>query len=106
MNPFFLSAPAAVVNEDMKKLIDVAAARHPGAWPLTPETVRTLLLLLYGTGLRISEALKLNLVDFDRISGVLTIRETKFFKSRFVPVGSDLPACLMSISNSSGPWPA
>lgn len=82
--------PYIYTIEDMKKLIDVAAARHPGAWPLTPETVCTLLLLLYGTGLRISEALKLNLVDFDRISGVLTIRETKFFKSRFVPVSSDL----------------
>ena len=32
----------------------------------------------------------LNLGDFDRDSAVLTIGETKFFKSRLVPVGSDL----------------
>lgn len=57
---------------------------------LEPHTVRTLLLLLYGTGLRISEALGLKLDDFDADAGILTVRQTKFFKSRFVPVGSDL----------------
>ncbi|MGA3049365.1 MAG: tyrosine-type recombinase/integrase [Terracidiphilus sp.] len=77
-------------NDDMRKLIDAADSRHRYVWILTPDTIRTLLLLLYGTGLRISEALRLNISDFDRDSGVLTIRETKFFKSRFVPVGHDL----------------
>ena len=77
-------------NDDMRKLIDAADSRHRYVWLLTPDTVRALLLLLYGTGLRISEALRLNIGDFDRDSGVLTIRETKFFKSRFVPIGPDL----------------
>jgi len=70
----------------MRKLIDAADSRHRYTWFLTPNTIRTLLLLLYGTGLRISEALRLNIEDFDRNSGVLTIRDTKFFKSRLVPV--------------------
>jgi integrase/recombinase XerD len=82
--------PYIYSNEDMRKLIDAADSRHRFVWLLTPDTVRTLVLLLYGTGLRISEALRLNLGDFDRDSAVLTIRETKFFKSRLVPIGSDL----------------
>lgn len=82
--------PYIYTNDDMRKLIDAADSRHRYVWLLTPDTVRTLLLLLYGTGLRISEALRLNVEDFDRDSGVLTIRETKFFKSRLVPVGPDL----------------
>jgi len=74
--------PYIYTNDDMKRLIDAADSRHRYVWFLEPDTVRTLLLLLYGTGLRIGEALRLNLGEFDIAEGVLTIRETKFFKSR------------------------
>jgi integrase len=73
----------------MQHLID-AARRPRDRRLLEPHTLQTLLLLLYGTGLRISEAVRLNLADFDLKAGVFTIRETKFYKSRFVPVGPDL----------------
>ena len=53
---------------------------------LRPQTYRTLFALLAVTGLRISEALKLNRGDADLMQGVLTIRETKFRKSRLVPI--------------------
>jgi site-specific recombinase XerD len=86
--------PYIYTNRDMKRLIEAADSRHRQVWLLEPATVRTLLLLLYGSGLRISEALHLRIADFDVEAGVLTIRETKFFKSRFVPVGSDLARVL------------
>ena len=86
--------PYIYTNQDIERLIDAADSRHRYRWLLEPHTVRTLLLLLYGTGLRISEALHLTLADFDTETGVLTIRETKFFKSRFVPVGNDLRGVL------------
>ena len=95
--------PYIYTNDDMRKLIDAADSRHRDVWLLKPDTVRTLLLLLYGAGLRISEALRLNLEDFDRDSGVLTIRETKFFKSRFVPVGPDLRRVLEAYIDHQ--WP-
>jgi len=82
--------PYIYTNQDIERLIDAADSRHRYRWLLEPHTVRTLLLLLYGTGLRIGEALHLTLADFDTETGVLTIRETKFFKTRFVPVGNDL----------------
>jgi integrase/recombinase XerD len=62
---------------------------HPRC-PLDPDTCRTLLLLLYGAGLRISEALSLTLADVDLYEGVLCVREGKFYKTRLVPVGQDL----------------
>jgi site-specific recombinase XerD len=59
-----------------------------------PATFRTLLLLLYGTGLRIGEALSLSLADVDLPARLLTIRNTKFFKTRWVPIGHQLTAVL------------
>jgi len=57
---------------------------------LQPHTCRTLLLLLYGAGLRISEALALTVADVDLHAALLTIRESKFYKTRYVPIGPDL----------------
>src|SRR5713101_5664018 len=57
--------PYIYTNQDVRRLIDAADSRHRYVWILDPQTVRALLVLLYGTGLRISEALRLNLGDFD-----------------------------------------
>src|SRR5215469_12945736 len=70
---------------DVKKLLDAAESRHRSSWRLAPRTIRVLLLLLYGTGLRISEAVALKIADVDLKALILTIRETKFFKTRLVP---------------------
>jgi integrase len=53
---------------------------------LRPKTYSTLFGLLAATGLRIAEALRMNYRDVDLDQGILTIRETKFFKSRLVPI--------------------
>ena len=53
---------------------------------LHPRTYVTLFGLLVSTGLRISEALNLSCKDADLNTGILTIKETKFRKSRLVPV--------------------
>jgi integrase len=49
-------------------------------------TTRTLVGLLASTGLRISEALNLLKSDVDLVTGVITVRESKFRKTRFVPL--------------------
>lgn len=53
---------------------------------LRAKTYATLIGLLASTGLRISEALRLGHADTDFDSGVLAIRQTKFCKSRLVPL--------------------
>jgi integrase/recombinase XerD len=55
---------------------------------------RTLLLLLYGAGLRISEAVSLRLGDVDLCERLLTVRESKFYKTRLVPIGPKLTRVL------------
>jgi integrase len=48
--------------------------------------------LLYGCGLRISEALALRIDDVDLDAGVITIRKAKFDKDRLVPLSNSLSA--------------
>jgi site-specific recombinase XerD len=61
---------------------------------LQATSIRTLLLLLYGTGMRVGEALALALHDVDLGQQILTIRNTKFFKTRLVPIGPRLRTAL------------
>lgn len=70
---------------EIRRLLAVAC-QLPSATGLRPATYATLLGLLAVTGLRISEALALNRDDVDWSQAVLTIRRTKFGKSRLVPV--------------------
>lgn len=56
------------------------------ASPLRAATYNTLIGLLAASGLRIGEAIKLDRSDVDWTGGVLLIRESKFGKSRLVPL--------------------
>jgi integrase len=65
----------------------IAAARQLGpADGLRAATYATLFGLIAASGLRISEALGLSDLDVDLDGGLLTIRQTKFGKSRLVPL--------------------
>ena len=57
--------------------------------PLRPAVLRLAVVLLYSAGLRRGELLHLTLADADPTAGVLRIRESKFHKSRFVPLSLD-----------------
>ena len=60
--------------------------RCSNASPLRAATYQTLISLLAVSGLRIGEAIKLDRSDVDWTTGVLLIRESKFGKSRLVPL--------------------
>jgi integrase len=55
-------------------------------WRLPAATHETLIGLLAATGMRIGEAIRLDRADIDWTAGVLAIRDSKFGKSRQVPV--------------------
>jgi integrase/recombinase XerD len=63
-----------------------ASRRAPRRHLVMPELFR----VLYGCGLRLSEALKLTVTDVDLGQGVLLLREAKFRKDRLVPVAPGL----------------
>ena len=77
--------PHIYTYEETMKLIKLARILPPQE-SLRPHTFATLISLLWVSGLRIREALKLNLDDVDTDNAVLNIRESKFFKSRLVPL--------------------
>lgn len=82
--------PYVYSTEELRRLLDATAILRPGHSRLVPAMYRTLLLLLYGTGMRIGEALRLTLQDVDLTERIITLRCTKFFKTRLVPIGPKL----------------
>jgi integrase/recombinase XerD len=82
--------PYIYSSEELRRLLETATwCDHPRG-KIHAYTCRTLILLLYGAGLRISEALSLTLADVDLSAAVIQIRESKFYKTRLVPLGPDL----------------
>jgi site-specific recombinase XerD len=88
--------PYIYTREELRRLLDATDSFRNRVCLLEPQTLRTLLLLLYGAGLRVSEALALNQADVDLSSALLTIRDTKFYKTRLVPLGAELNQVLTS----------
>lgn len=76
--------PFIYSDNDVLAMIEQARAVIPQ--PLRSATYQTLIGLLATTGLRVGEALRLDRGDLDRVEGVLRIRESKFGKSRLVPL--------------------
>lgn len=64
----------------------MSQARDSIVSPLRAATYHTLVGLLAASGLRIGEAIKLDRSDVDWAQGVLRIRESKFGKTRLVPL--------------------
>jgi len=87
--------PHIFTDEELVALMDAAVCLDPPKG-LRPQTCRTIFGLLASTGLRISEALNLTCADVDFDCGVLTIRETKFYKNRIVPLAPGVVASLKS----------
>lgn len=78
--------PHLYTVEEVCRLIRAARSLSKKRDLLRPSTYSTLLGLLSCTGLRISEAISMDREDFDDKANVLTIRLTKFKKSRLVPI--------------------
>jgi integrase len=76
-------APHLYTDQEIVDLLAVAS-RLKGT--MRPATYRVLFGLIAATGLRVSEALRLECADVDLDAGMLTVRQTKFAKSRLVPL--------------------
>lgn len=73
-------------DEEVQRLLAETLKHRVGATSMSRWVRYTLYGLLSVTGLRIGEALRLNLGDVDLDQGILTIRDSKFGKSRLVPL--------------------
>jgi site-specific recombinase XerD len=82
-------APYIYTRDEIGRLLGAIPSLHRRSL-IAPDTLRAILLLLYGAGLRVGEALALSVKDIDLPNALITVRDTKFFKSRLVPIGSAL----------------
>ncbi len=86
--------PYIYSQDELKRLLDAVPAGCSGKVSLQADVFRALLLTLYGAGLRLEEALSLTVNDVDLDQAVICIRQTKFYKTRLVPLGMDLTFAL------------
>ena len=73
--------------DELRRILESAESCRRPRSDLGTSALRTLILLIYGAALRTSEALSLRTGDADLSGAVLTIRDSKFYKSRLVPLG-------------------
>jgi integrase/recombinase XerC len=78
-------APHIYTDEELRQLLEQAGRLTPRG-SLRPLMYRTLFGLIAAAGLRLSEALKLQVVDVDLQAATITVRQTKFHKSRCLPL--------------------
>lgn len=86
--------PYIYSRQELRRLLDAIPLCFRALSQLEPLTLRAMLLLLYGAGMRRSEALNLLITDVNLPNGVLTIRDSKFVKSRLVPISPHLSKIL------------
>lgn len=71
---------------DVRRMLDIARSYPSPRARLRPLSIYTMLLLAYCTGLRRGELARLDLSDVDFQGGTITVRQTKFFKTRILPL--------------------
>ena len=77
---------------DVRQMLDVARSYPSPDAPLRPMVLYTMVVLAYCAGLRRGELAGLDLGDLDLQSGTITIRETKFYKTRILPLTESVVA--------------
>lgn len=99
-------SPRILTQPEMRHLLQavdqlVSTARAPLRHLVMPEIFR----LLYGCGFRLGEVLHLHVREVDREHGILTVRQGKFRKDRFVPPAPSLVKRLRTYAAHCGPRP-
>jgi integrase/recombinase XerD len=100
--------PRVLTREEGGRFLRACATLPPGrSSPLRATILGTTLVLLYLTGLRASEGRRLTDDDVDLDGAVLRVRDTKFGKSRLVPVAPDVAVrlrhCRAAVVRRYGP---
>jgi site-specific recombinase XerD len=82
--------PYIFTPEDIQKLLAAASSFHSPKAPLRSRTLYTMLVLAYCAGLRMQELVHLVMGNVKLEEGLIEIRDTKFFKSRTLPLTSSV----------------
>ena len=95
--------PHIYSDEELRRLLaGVETHQARARCTIAAPTFRALLLLLYGAGLRLGEALALRREEVDLRTGMILIRAAKFYKARSLPIG---PKLTQALAESLAPTP-
>ena len=82
--------PYIYSNDELKRLFSAAMSYRKRFNTLYPKVIQVMLKTTYCLGLRPSETINLHVNDVDIADGIVYIRETKFYKSRMIPIGDQV----------------
>ena len=82
--------PYIFTEEEMRHIFTAVDAWEDSFYTNRHLIDPVLFRLLYGTGMRVSEALNLMVKDFNRNNGVLTVYQAKNYKNRLIPIAPGL----------------
>jgi integrase/recombinase XerD len=86
--------PHIYAVEEVQRLLEVARRDPAPRAPLRSHTLYMMLVLAYCAGLRLGEIVGLKLGDLDLNADCIEVRDTKFFKSRRLPLSATAMAAL------------
>ncbi|MGH9738686.1 MAG: tyrosine-type recombinase/integrase [Candidatus Acidiferrales bacterium] len=86
--------PYIYTTKQITLLLETALAYPSPYAPLRPLSLYTMLILAYCAGLRIGEVARLKLRDVDMVAGTIEVRNSKFFKSRRLPLSPTAASAL------------
>jgi integrase len=86
--------PHIYTIEEVQRLLDAARRDPAPRAPLRSLTLYTMLVLAYCAGLRLAEIVGLKLRDVDLVADCIEVLDTKFFKSRRLPLSASAMAAL------------
>lgn len=81
---------------EIQKLFQTALTFPSPRASLRPLSLHTMLVLAYCAGLRLGEIARLTIGDVRLEDGIIEIRETKFFKTRHLPLSASAVAAIRS----------
>ena len=97
--------PYIFTHDEIEKLFRAASSVKPtGQGRHMHRLLPVLIRLLYGCGLRVSEAVGLLCRDVDIKNGILTIREAKNGRDRLIPISASLADIMREYKNDVIPW--
>jgi integrase/recombinase XerD len=86
--------PYIYTPDEVAQLLKTASAFPSPRAPLRPIALYTMIVLAYCAGLRLGEIVRLKVQDIDLETASISVRDTKFFKSRRLPVTTTVMTAL------------
>lgn len=82
--------PYIYTHDELRRIFATALSYKKVKTHIDAYVIQVIIILLYAMGLRLNETVSLVVGDINSEQQLITIRETKFYKTRIIPYGSDL----------------